>query len=148
MYNYGQLQIVCDDGSIGWYEAGWGPMMSETAFFIKDVVGPKGCVSIVASEASAQAHSDDVSAHIKTESLRVHYSDIDNNGNFTIKDEIIDLSDEADHDELCKLEQQYLLKAIEDDIDLTNHLEDARNSIRIVLAADESVKSGKTIELS
>src|SRR5690606_10711937 len=31
-YNYGQLQIRFEDGSIGWYEAGWGPMMSETAF--------------------------------------------------------------------------------------------------------------------
>ena len=42
MYNYGQLQVVFDDGSVGWYEAGWGPMMSETAFFVKDVVGPEG----------------------------------------------------------------------------------------------------------
>ncbi len=36
-----------DDGSVGWYEAGWGPMMSEIAYFVKDVVGPKGAVSIV-----------------------------------------------------------------------------------------------------
>jgi len=28
MYNYGQLQVAFDDGSVGWYEAGWGPMMS------------------------------------------------------------------------------------------------------------------------
>src|SRR5262245_57465311 len=47
MYNYGQLQVVFADGSVGWYEAGWGPMMSEVAHFVKDVVGPKGCVSIV-----------------------------------------------------------------------------------------------------
>ncbi len=47
MYNYGQLQVTFDDGSVGWYEAGWGPMMSEVAFFVKDVVGPKGCASIV-----------------------------------------------------------------------------------------------------
>jgi predicted dehydrogenase len=33
MYNYGQLQVTFADGSVGWYEAGWGPMMSETAFF-------------------------------------------------------------------------------------------------------------------
>ncbi|MEJ2161754.1 MAG: Gfo/Idh/MocA family oxidoreductase, partial [Robiginitalea sp.] len=46
MYNYGQLQVRFEDGSVGWYEAGWGPMMSETAFFIKDVIGPKGSVSI------------------------------------------------------------------------------------------------------
>ena len=27
-YNYGQLQIRFEDGSVGWYEAGWGPMVS------------------------------------------------------------------------------------------------------------------------
>ena len=37
MYNYGQLQVRFNDGSVGWYEAGWGPMISETAFFVKDV---------------------------------------------------------------------------------------------------------------
>ncbi|TIP71723.1 MAG: gfo/Idh/MocA family oxidoreductase, partial [Mesorhizobium sp.] len=38
MYNYGHLQVLFDDGSVGWYEAGWGPMISETAFFVKDVI--------------------------------------------------------------------------------------------------------------
>ena len=42
MYNYGHLHVAFDDGSVGWYEAGWGPMMSETAFFVKDMIGPKG----------------------------------------------------------------------------------------------------------
>src|SRR5690606_13083536 len=37
-YNYGQLQIRFDDGSVGWYEAGWGPMVSETAFFCERCV--------------------------------------------------------------------------------------------------------------
>ncbi len=50
MYNYGCLQVVFDDGSVGWYEAGWGPMMSETAFFVKDMIGPKGAVSIAVDE--------------------------------------------------------------------------------------------------
>src|SRR4051794_26475261 len=38
MYNYGHLHVTFGDGSVGWYEAGWGPMMSETAFFVKDVI--------------------------------------------------------------------------------------------------------------
>ena len=50
MYNYGHFEVAFDDGSVGWYEAGWGPMMSETAFFVKDVIGPKGSVSIVMAE--------------------------------------------------------------------------------------------------
>src|SRR5690606_39509650 len=48
--NYGHLHVTFDDGSVGWYEAGWGPMMSEIAYFVKDVVGPKGAVSIVAGQ--------------------------------------------------------------------------------------------------
>ena len=40
--NYGHLHVVFDDGSVGWYEAGWGPMMSEVAYFVKDVVGTQG----------------------------------------------------------------------------------------------------------
>ena len=147
MYNYGQLQITFDDGSVGWYEVGWGPMMSETAFFVKDVIGPKGSVSIVASKAGAESQSDNVEAHTKTESLRIHYGDIDSSNRFVHKDDVIDLGDEPDHIELCRREQQYLLKAIQEDLDLTLHMNSALNSLRIVLAADESVKSGKTVEL-
>ncbi len=146
-YNYGQLQIRFEDGSVGWYEAGWGPMMSETAFFIKDVIGPKGCVSIVAKDASAQGQSDNVDAHTKTESLKVHYADIDENNNFTKMDEWIDLTDEPDHNELCKREQLYFLKAIKEDIDLSNHIDDAVNSLRIAFACDESVKTGEVVRL-
>jgi hypothetical protein len=39
------------------------------------------------------------------------------------------------------------LKAINEDLDLTVHLADAINSLRIVLAADESVKTGQVIVL-
>ena len=53
--NYGHLHVVFDDGSVGWYEAGWGPMMSEVAYFVKDVVGPKGCVSIVVPQEGKDA---------------------------------------------------------------------------------------------
>ena len=144
MYNYGQLQVRFEDGSVGWYEAGWGPMMSETAFFIKDVIGPKGCVSISDQDKGA---SDDVEGHSKTGSLKLHHSELDANGNFTKKDEIISTSDEPDHDGLCLLEQEYLLDAIVNDRDLTHHLNDAVNSLKIVLAADESVRTGKTIML-
>ena len=42
MYNYGQLQVFFDDGSVGWYEAAWGPSISETAYFVKDVDRPEG----------------------------------------------------------------------------------------------------------
>jgi hypothetical protein len=145
MYNYGQLQVVFDDGSVGWYEAGWGPMMSETAFFIKDVVGPNGCVSIVAKNMGESANID---SHTQTQSLRLHYSETGEDGEFIHPDNVIDLDDEPDHNELCKREQQYLLKAILEDMDLSTHWNDAVNSSRIVMAADLSIQTGKTIEMT
>ncbi|ERM80665.1 oxidoreductase [Rhodonellum psychrophilum GCM71 = DSM 17998] len=146
-YNYGQLQIRFEDGSVGWYEAGWGPMVSDNAFFIKDVFGPKGAVSIVARKAGEMGKSDHVDAHTKTESIKIHHADIDAQNNFTHKDQWIDLSDEPDHQELCNREQRYFLKAIQEDIGLSDHLEDALNSMRIAVACDASVKSGNTIFL-
>ncbi|MBM1105205.1 Gfo/Idh/MocA family oxidoreductase [Aurantibacter crassamenti] len=144
MYNYGQLQVRFKDGSVGWYEAGWGPMMSETAFFVKDVIGPKGCVSIIDE---AKGDSDSVDDHSKTGALKLHHSTLDENGNFTKPDELIDTSDEPDHDGLCLLEQEYFLKTIVEDLDVSDHLRDAVNSLRIVLAADESFRTGKTVAL-
>lgn len=146
-YNYGQLQIRFEDGSVGWYEAGWGPMVSETAFFVKDVFGPKGAVSIVAKDAGASGKSDHVDSHTKTESIRVHHADIDDNNNFLKKDEWIDMADEPDHQELCNREQQYFLQAIRDNIDLTDHMNDALNSLRIAFACDDSVRTGEVVRL-
>ncbi|MGB3554094.1 MAG: Gfo/Idh/MocA family oxidoreductase [Jannaschia sp.] len=135
MYNYGQLQVVFDDGSVGWYEAGWGPMMSETAFFVKDVVSPNGAVSITDSNRGA---SDDVDGHTKVGGLLVHRPGADRR---------IDLPDEPGHQDLCDAEQAWIVDAIRDDADLTRHMGDAVQSLRICLAADESIRTGQSILL-
>ena len=145
--NYGQLQVTFADGSVGWYEAGWGPMMSETAFFVKDVIGPKGSVSIVAAQASAVGRSADLESHTKTEALRVHHAGLAADGSFAQADDIIAIADEPDHDELCRREQQVFLCAIREGVDLTDHWQGALDSLRIVLAADQSFREGRTIRL-
>ena len=145
--NYGALQVTFEDGSVGWYEAGWGPMMSEVAFFIKDVVGPKGSVSIVADKASAAGQSANVDAHTQTQTLRLHHSELDGHGAFARADETLCLADEPDHDALCQREQEFFLRAIREDLDLSDHMDDAVASMRIVAAADESFRTGKTIDL-
>ena len=146
-YNYGQLQIRFEDGSVGWYEAGWGPMISETAFFVKDVFGPKGSVSIVAKNAGGSGKSSSIEAHTKTESLRFHHADLDENEKFLKEDEWINLEDEPDHQELCNREQRYFLRSINEDLDLTAHVEDAVNSLRIAFACDKSVRTGNVVSL-
>ena len=148
MVNYGHLHIVFDDGSVGWYEAGWGPMMSENAFFVKDMIGPKGCVSIVAKEAlGSGVKSADHDAHTKTNALRIHHSALDAKGVFKNPDTIESTEDEPGHQELCEREQRLFLRAIRGEIDLADHWADALNSLRIVFAADESIRTGEVVRL-
>ncbi|MGH7912699.1 MAG: Gfo/Idh/MocA family protein [Candidatus Dormibacteraceae bacterium] len=143
--NYGHLQLEFADGSVGWYEAGWGPMLSETAFFVKDVVGPRGAVSIVTPEEGSASSSMDV--HTKSSALRVHHAELAADGTFARPDTILHFDDEPGHDELCRREQDLLLRAIREDLDLSGDLEDAVQSLRIVLAADESIRTGRVVEL-
>ncbi|SDK06946.1 Gfo/Idh/MocA family protein [Aliiruegeria lutimaris] len=135
MYNYGQFQVIFADGSVGWYEAGWGPMMSETAHFVKDIVSPRGAVSIVTL---SDHDSDSVEGHTKVGTLKIHRAG---------GDELVDFPGEPGHQELCDAEQAFMLRAITQDIDLTRHAQDAVQSLRICLAADESIRSGRAIDL-
>jgi len=144
MYNYGHLQVMFDDGSVGWYEAGWGPMMSETAFFVKDIITPRGCVSIVMD---ANAKSDDIDTHTKTSVIRRHSGKTGPDGRFIAEDELLQMAGEPGHQDLCDLEQAFVLKAIREDLDLDRHMQDAVQSLRICLAADESVRTGQQIAL-
>lgn len=144
MYNYGHLQVLFEDGSVGWYEAGWGPMMSETAFFVKDVISPRGCVSIVMPEG---ARSDDVATHTKTSVIRLHSAETGADGKFVAPDRNLSMEGEPGHQELCDREQAFLLKAVRENIDLTRHMEDAVRSLAVCLAADESVRTGRAVKL-
>jgi len=147
MYNYGQLQVSFDDGSVGWYEAGWGPMMSETAFFVKDVIGPNGSISIESGLESGGASSSDVNVHTATNSIRHHKSRLDPACMFSAADDLIATSDEPDHDRLCHLEQEWFLEAIRGNVDVGRHLDDVLESLAIVLAADESVRTGRVVDI-
>ncbi|MER8499231.1 MULTISPECIES: Gfo/Idh/MocA family oxidoreductase [unclassified Mesorhizobium] len=144
MYNYGHLQVLFDDGSVGWYEAGWGPMISETAFFVKDVISPNGCVSIVMKEG---VRSDDIDTHTKTSTIRLHSAATGADGKFAKPDEMLSMEGEPGHQDLCDLEQAFVLKAIREDLDLTRHMDDAVKSLAVCLAADESVRSGLAVKL-
>jgi predicted dehydrogenase len=149
MYNYGHLHVTFEDGSVGWYEAGWGPMMSQVAYFVKDVIGPKGSVSI------AQRRVDEkLAVRLTTKSrnqrdgLWLHYADLDGNGQFARRDASIRSLQAPDQQTLCCREQELFLRTIREDLDLTPHLRDAVNSLRILLAADQSYRTGQVVDLS
>ncbi|MDJ1006236.1 MAG: Gfo/Idh/MocA family oxidoreductase [Paracoccaceae bacterium] len=135
MYNYGQLQVVFADGSVGWYEAGWGPMMSETAFFVKDIVSPNGAVSIVDGDKGASA---DIDGHTSVGGLVVHRPE---------GDRLIEIPVEPGHQDLCDAEQAFMIRAIAEDIDLSDHMAAAVSSLAVCLAADESIRRGVPVAL-
>ena len=111
-------------------------MMSDTAFFVKDVISPNGAVSIRMPES---ARSDDIDTHPKTSLLRVH--------RVASGDTDISMADEPGHQELCDREQAFVARAITENLDLTRHMQDAVGSLAICLAADESVRSGQSVKL-
>ena len=143
--NFGHLQVLFEDGSVGWYEAGWGPMISETAFFVKDVMSPKGSVSIVMAEG---ARSADIDTHTKTSTIRVHHAELTPEGGFARPDELVSRQGEPGHQELCGREQAFVLQAIREDLDLTRHMDDAIRSLDVVLAADRSMRENRAIDLT
>ena len=128
--------------------------MSEVAFFVKDVVGPKGAVSIVAGQSEGKDQLEDVSdsadigRHTKTDSIRYHHAEVGPDKNFLRKDELFSMEDEPGHQELCDREQAFFLRAIREDLDLTESMDAAVNSLRIVLAAEQSINEKRVVELA
>lgn len=144
MYNYGALQVLFEDGSRGWFESAFGPMVSEMAYFTKDVMTPNGSVSIVTD---ADGRSDTMEAHTRTSRIRVHHAALGAHGAFAQPDTFLSTADEPDHQALCAREQDFVYRAITEDIDLSRHMQNAVESLRVCLAADESIRTGLPVRL-
>ena len=150
IYNYGQMQLTFTDGSIGWIETGWGPMMSRAGALLRDVVSPSGSVSVVSNEYdSSNSLSDqnrDSSAiivrHTKPMQTQFEHKDWD-----PYVETRLPFNGKMSQDLLCEREQAYVHKAIVENIDLSEHHHDALQSLEICLAAHKSVSTGKTVQL-
>lgn len=136
MYNYGHFQVLFEDGSCGWYEAGWGPMMSETAHFVKDVVSPGGAVSLRAPQGVGSA---DVEGHTAADHLILAPTGQ--------PERVTTFADSPGHQGLCDRQAAAMARAIQDNEDLGRHVADAVRSVAVCLAADESVRTGKPVRL-
>lgn len=136
MYNYGHFQVLFADGSVGWYEAGWGPMMSETAHFVKDIISARGSVSL---RAPRHLGSADVEGHTAADHLILAP---------TGKPETVRrYPDSPGHQALCDRQAQAMADAITHNTNLERHLTDAIRSVAVCLAADESVRTGQPVRL-
>jgi predicted dehydrogenase len=142
--NYGHLQVLFDDGSVGWYEAGWGPMMSRTACVVKDVIGTRGAVSLVMGD---DADSADIETHTHAGQLRLHALEFSAGAVVGSTESLVPMREDVDHQTLCDREQAFLARAIQSDMDLTGHHEDAVRSLAIVLAAERSMRERRAVDL-
>jgi predicted dehydrogenase len=143
--NYGHLQLLFEDGSLGWYEAGWGLMMSQTASIVKDVIGAKGAVSLVMGDETDAA---DIENHTKAGQLRLHSVEYGAGGAAAgSADAWVPMREGVSHQWLCDQEQAFLADAIRADTDLGQHHQDALRSLRIVLAAEQSMRERRAIDI-
>lgn len=141
--NYSHLQLLFEDGSVGWYEAGWGPMMSGTACFVKNVIGTRGAVSLVMGDGMDPA---DINSHTNAGQLCLRMAP-GGEGYQDYEDAWIALGDSVDHQGLCDAEQAFLARAIAEDLDLNEHHRDALQSLEIVLQAERSMQERRAIDL-
>ena len=141
--NYSHLQVLFEDGSVGWYEAGWGPMISGTSCFVKNVIGTRGAVSLVMGD---DADPADINSHTKTGQLCLRVVPPEPGGG-DYSDAWISIGEGVDHQSLCDREQAFLAQAIHADLDLSSHHDDAIRSLDIVLAAERSMRENRAIDV-
>ncbi len=121
-------------------------MMSETAFFVKDVISPNGCVSIVMNEAVTK--SDDVDAHTKPRiSASTARSGTQMAGSCT-RIPIFPWRMSRAIRSFASVNRLSCRKLSVKTSTMTVIMNDALQSLRICLAADESVRSGQPVAVS
>ncbi|ODT65945.1 MAG: oxidoreductase [Pelagibacterium sp. SCN 63-23] len=128
MYNYGQFQLLFADSSLGWFETGWGPMISAVGQTIMDIVTPAGALSLVEDANGSR-------------SLALRRLGAD-------RAEIVMAPGPMPRDLLCAFQRDYMARVMREDIDLSGHLDDAVQSLRICLAAETSIARGEPVLLA
>ncbi|CVK85153.1 uncharacterized protein FMAN_02061 [Fusarium mangiferae] len=134
--NYGHLQITFADGSVGWYEASLGPMISKIGCTIRDVMGPKGSVSMIQDDQPGSAAMEKV-----TRSASIRVASVDGG------EKDLSMLNEPSFAELCARQQAFLLNAIRGDWDLSQHMDDAVQSLAVAIAAETSRKENNAVDL-
>lgn len=124
-YNYGMINLKLSDGSIGYYEAGWGHSMPYDN--LKEFIGPKGRIRIVyQSSRPNDLHLGNL--------VEVQYADgsrEDFNVPFTTKP--------------TDLQYDYLLQMIEENLDARPLLNDFYRALEITLHGDKAIREGRPV---
>lgn len=127
-YNYGMLCLRFEDGSVGYYEAGWGNTIA--AENSKEFIGPKGRIKITyrKDRVSNQEEGDLVEFYTYPEN----------------EYRIINMNSDR---KPTWAQLQYLIRMIEEDIDALPSMDEVYDAFRIAMISDEAIKCGQTLSV-
>lgn len=127
-YNYGMICVTFEDGSVAYYEAGWGNTIASEN--IKEFIGPKGRIRIVYSNARE--------SHQEEGDLIEYYTCHDN------EYKIINVNSvrKPTWDQLCQL-----IDMIEKDVPAVPTIDEVYDAFEIVMAADEAIRNGIAVNM-
>ncbi|WP_058301745.1 Gfo/Idh/MocA family protein [Gorillibacterium timonense] len=123
-YNYGMISLKLSDGSVGFYEAGWGHTMATDN--LKEFVGPLGRIRITYQSHRATPELGNL--------VEVHYSDG--------RTEEINIPFEA---KPTDLQFDYLLRMIEEQLDPKPMLRDFYRALEVTILGDRAIHEEKPI---
>ncbi len=142
--NYAQVQIAYADGSLGWFEAGWGPMIDTGNPPLREAWGPEGSVRLLPPTKDSQNRPPQTHAKTRVTVQKVPLST--QNQEMPVR-EIWEIPEEPTRQHLCECEQAFFLKAIRENTDLRAHQAQALATLRLALAAEESLRTGRPVDL-
>jgi len=123
-YNYGMITLKLSDGSVGFYEAGWGHSLpTET---LKEFIGPQGRIRI-----TYQSHRPEPKLGNLVE---IAYSDG--------RTEVVNIPFDA---KPTGLQFGYLLRMIEDNLDPRPLLDDFYRALEVTVLGDKAIRENKAI---
>lgn len=126
-YNYGMITLNLTDGSVGYYEAGWGNTLPESS--LKEFIGPKGRIRIIYSSARPERERH-LGNLIEFEDYR----------NGTRQEIHVPFEGKPTGEQL-----DYLLSMMEEGAVPNPSMEDVYRAMQIALQADEAIRSGTTV---
>lgn len=120
-YNYGLITVRLSGGSVGYYEAGWSNTISSDN--LKEFIGPKGSIKIVFSRNRFEHQEEgDLIEYYRYPEKKYEIINIDG----------IRKPTDTQFD--------YLIKMIEDNILANPTIDEVYESLRLAVAADESIR--------
>ncbi len=120
-YNYGMITVRLSDGSVGFYEAGWGATMSGDN--VKEFIGPKGRIRII--------YSKDRKTHQKDGNLIEYYK---------YPEKVFEMQNIEFQRKPTGAQLDYMIKMIEDGVPAKPSICDVWESFKIAVDADSKIR--------